>query len=50
MTSYLMCMYYGHSCKFVLNMKSMFKPLPWLGEVWTGNAEANDNDAQRTAA
>ena len=41
MTKYLMCIYWGHMCIFILNMKFLSLIL-WLGGLCT---DANDADA-----
>ena len=42
-TKYVMCIYEGHRCVSVSNMKFLCLKL-WLGEVCT-DANANDDDA-----
>ena len=47
MTKYLMCIYWGHKCIFISNMKFLSLIL-WLGGLCTDaidDADANDTDA-----
>ena len=48
MTKYLMCMYWGHICIFISNMKFLSLIL-WLGGLCT-DANDTDNDADDTNA
>ena len=45
MTKYLMCIYWGHICRFISNMKFLSLIL-WLGGLCTDadDADANDTD------
>ena len=53
MTKYLMCIYWGHICIFISNMKFISLIL-WLGELCTDNSDTDadaddtDNYARRT--
>ena len=53
MTKYLMCLYWGHRCIFILNMKFLSLIL-WLGGLCTDANDADDdandtdNNEQRT--
>ena len=48
MTKYLMCIYWGHMCIFIPNMKFLSSIL-WLGELCPDADDANADDTDNYA-